>query len=175
MIALWWALAWAADPPSCGSVELEPVESSLSVTWVSRVGRSVRAGREIEVVPTAELRVAAQRDGSVARMLQRVGERGSPREPKRRWKVVIFDAEPGALCRPIAGHDDPVAVGGLVTCRPGPSRADAGQTGCGTTTDRATGGTGLPQYRGTWRDLARNGFCVLPAERFVEATPQDSD
>lgn len=175
MIGLWLALAWAGEAPSCGAVTLDPVEAAVSVAWVSPAGRSVAAGRELEVVPTASLRALASQDGSVARLLQRVGERGSPREPKRRWKVVIFEAEPGDLCRTVAGHDDPVAVGGLVTCRPGPSDPDPGQTGCGTTVDRATGAAGLPQFRGRWRDLARNGFCVLPAERFVEAEPQPAE
>ena len=39
--------------------------------------------------------------------------------------------------------------------------------GCGATVDRATDGAGLPMYGATWATLAADGFCVLPAARFV--------
>ncbi len=163
------SLALAADPPACESVQLPEVESSISVAWVSKVGKTVGRNGEITVVPTAELRtwVAAESRGSVGRMLQRLGLRGRPSDPKSLWKVVVFDALPSDLCRPVAGHEDPVAIGGLVSCKAGKSKPSAGQTGCGRTVDRATGQPGPVQFRGSWADVARNGFCVLPAERFV--------
>ena len=43
------------------------------------------------------------------------------------------------------------------------SDADA----CGHAVDRATDQPGVEVFRARWRDLAREGFCVLPAERFV--------
>jgi hypothetical protein len=85
-----------------------------------------------------ELRRAVAEDPtSVARMLQRLGLRKSDREPHRRYKVVVFDA-----------HTDDL-------------------TGCGFTTDLRTEGQGLPLYGSTWSALAADGFCVLPADRFV--------
>ena len=48
------------------------------------------------------------------------------------------------------------------------SKPDSDSTGCGYTVDRASGDPGLVQFRAEWDDLARNGFCVLPAERFVQ-------
>lgn len=170
LVLTWLGLALAADPPTCENVELPAAPAALSVAWVSPVGRTVGRKASVMVVPTRELRgwVGREAHGSTARMLQRLGLRGSPREPKKRWKVVIFDAEPGDLCRPVVGHEEPAVVSGMLTCTPRQSKVAKGQSGCGYTTDRASGEMGLEQFRGTWEDLARNGFCVLPAERFVE-------
>ena len=71
------------------------------------VGRTPGAGDGRAHPRSSRPGVASEGGGSVARMLQHLGLRGSAKEPKKRWKVVIFDAEPGDLCRPVAGHDDP--------------------------------------------------------------------
>ena len=165
-----WLLATALAS-ECGELPFDDAPQTQSVAWISPSSKTVGRNGEVMVVPTADLRrwAADHADGSVARMLQMLGLRGKARDPKRPWKVVIFDAERADLCRPVAGYDDPVAIAGLVSCRPGPSKANAGQTGCGTTLNRATGEAGLEQVRGSWSDLARNGFCVLPAERFLES------
>ncbi len=171
MIALLWgALAWAGEAPDCSQAAFDELSEAVSVAWVSPSGRTVGRRGRLSVVRTAELRgwLAEQERPTVGRMLQRLGLRRRERTPRRPWKVVIFDVEPQDLCRPVAGYPDPVAMAGLVTCAPRASRPRAGQTGCGHTVDRATGGEGLEQYQGQWADLARNGFCVLPAERFVE-------
>ena len=169
MIGLLLALAQAADPPSC-THEFQDAPASISVAWVSPSGKTVGRNGQVTVVSTSDLRAWVKSDsgGSVARMLQRLGLRGKKKDPSRPWKVVIFDVEARDLCRPVAGHDDPVAIAGLVSCKPRPSKPSPEQTGCGQTVDRASGAPGFEQFRGSWADLARNGFCVLPADRFVD-------
>ena len=138
MIALWMNVA-AAAPEACTTAEQPAPGGSVSVAWVSPIGKRAGRDRFLPVVPSAELRrwVQSEEKASVARLLQRVGVRKSDREPRRRYKVVVFDARTDDL------------------------------TGCGTTTDLDTGAAGLPLYGSTWNLLAADGFCVLPAERFV--------
>jgi hypothetical protein len=52
------------------------------------------------------------------------------------------------------------------SCPESTTRFKEAHDGCGTLVDRA-GGEGPTVYRARWRDVVRNGFCVLPAERFV--------
>ncbi len=162
-------IAWlgAALAQDCTVGELPEPPDTVSVAWVSRLPKRARSGSWLHVVPTTELRAFAQQHGSVARMLQRAGLRRSGKEPKRRYKVVVFDVPAGALCRPVASAAEGEAVSGGLACderRSDPSRQSPG---CGRTADRADGSPGLVLYRARWSDLARNGFCVLPAERFV--------
>lgn len=168
MIAWLTAVALAADPV-CGQNEFAEAPKSQSVAWVSPSGRTVGRRGEVTLVPTADLRawIKAQGNTSVTRLLQALGLRGNNRPPKRPWKVVIFDAERTDLCRPIGSYEDPIAISGLITCKASVGKPTRGQTGCGTTLDRATGNPSFEQFRGSWEDLARNGFCVLPAERFI--------
>ncbi len=159
-----------AGRPSCSVEGLStPKPDAIQpVVWVSPLRKTVGNGRSIRVVPMSELRSAAA-DGrfSVGRMLQVLGIRKKARNPRRAWKVTVFEASTGALCRPIADAEPSEFVDGLPVCQPRHNRASRKDTGCGTTRDRATDRAGLEVFRATWRDLAPQGFCVLPAERFV--------
>jgi hypothetical protein len=166
---MWAGLAHAARPACTVEGLSSPKPDAIQpVVWVSPLRKTVGNGRSIRVVPMAELRAAAQ-DGrfSVGRMLQILGIRKKARNPRRAWKVTVFEASTGALCRPIAEAEASDFVSGLPVCRPRHNRASRKDTGCGTTRDRANDGKGLEMVRATWRDLAPQGFCVLPAERFV--------
>jgi len=159
------ALAAAEDAPRCDDAHEAPPDA-LSVAWVSRLGARARAGSWLAVVPTADLR-AATTGGSVARLLQVTGHRRSSREPRRRYKVVVFDVSSDQLCRPVSGVPTGQPAAGVIACDERRSQPSRSATGCGHTVDRSTGGTGVPAYASRWSDLAGNGFCVLPAERFV--------
>lgn len=137
MILLAIGMAAAKVPDVCLTAEAPEPGKTISVAWVSPLRRRAGNPRFLDVVPTVELRRAATKDGSVARMLQRLGMRRSAKEPNRRYKVVVFDARTDDLY------------------------------GCGATIDRANDGMGLPLYGATWAMLAADGFCVLPAARFV--------
>ena len=165
-----WASAWAGDDPEpCKTPDFAEVQSVQSVAWVSRASKKVRATGWVTVVPTADLRqwVQGPGGGSLGRMLQALGLRKRSKNPKGRWKVVIFEASPGGLCRPIEGHESPIAVSGVLTCEVKASLSAPELNGCGVSTDLGSGGNGMAQFRAQWSELARDGFCVLPAERFV--------
>ncbi len=137
MILLAIGVAAARVPDVCLTAEAPEPGRTISVAWVTPLRRRAGNNEFLEVVPTVELRRAAKTDASLARTLQRLGVRRSSREPDRRYKVVVFDAPTDQL------H------------------------GCGATVDHATEGVGLPLYGATWATLAADGFCVLPAARFV--------
>lgn len=167
-LLLWFALA-AHGQQEC-QTSLRPPPDALSVIWVSPLRAKASGNGWLQVVRTDELRawVAAESQGSVGRMLQYLGLRRSDREPKKRYKITIFDAPSSGLCRPLDGYDDPAAIEGMVTCPAKLGKVTSTYDGCGFTTDQATGEVGLELYGARWNDVARNGFCVLPAERFVE-------
>lgn len=162
------ALALASDEvPSCSLEPLPAPDEVLSVAWVSRVARKVGANTWLSVVSTTELRALVDDDKRLARMLQRLGLRRSEREPRRRYKVVVFDVSRDVLCRPIDDASPGEVIDGVAACDDGRALPRRGTAGCGYTEDTASGGTGLVLYRAQWSELARNGFCVLPAERFL--------
>jgi len=164
------ALALAGEPVTCEEQSWPEPDEVLSVAWVSPVGQTVGRRGTVEVVPTADLKafVAAESKDSVGRMLQRLGMRKKARDPVKRFKVVVFDVRRVDLCRPVQGYENPAALDGVASCTPKASKPDSDSSGCGYTVDRATGEPGLLEYQAEWADLARNGFCVLPAERFVQ-------
>lgn len=159
-------LAAAADP--CDR-ELTPPPPTQSVAWISPLRKQVAGGRWLEVVPTRQLTawLAEHPDASTGDLLRHVGQRKRKGDPARRFKVVIFEASSGALCRPIEGVEEGEPVSGLPACPSGQSRATRKYEGCGVATDHATDGPGPEVYRGQWRELAARGFCLLPAERFL--------
>lgn len=161
--------ALAAEPPVCGDAALPTPPDTLSVAWVSPLRKRARGGTWLALVPTADLRtfVRAEGGGSVARMLQRVGLRERSKEPRRRYKVVVFDVRASDLCRPLVGGVEGELHHGVRACDERRSDPDRATAGCGFTIDRATGAEGSPLYRARWNDVAGAGFCVLPAERFV--------
>ncbi len=129
-LMLWIGLAWAQDAPEC-ELASELSSDTLSVAWVSPMNKRVGANGWFEVVPTTQLRSWAASNGrAVGPMLKAVGARKKADEPKRPWKVTIFEIEGDLLCM------------------------------------SDTEGS-LPVYEARWRDVARRGFCLLPAERFV--------
>jgi hypothetical protein len=161
MIA-WIAVSFAGCDPSFAA----PPDTQ-SVVWVSRLGKTVRAGARLRVVPVSALRKAAKKKAMTpGRVLQLMGNRKKARSPKRPWKVTIFEASSGALCRPLEG-DETVFIDGLPACSRRESKPSREDTGCATTVDRASGKPGLELYRASWRQLAPQGFCVMPLERFV--------
>ena len=162
------ALAGAAEPISCNEVSLPSPEQALSVAWVSPVGQAVKRNARVQVVSTADLRsfLVTRGDGTVGRMLRVLGMRKRDGDPNKRYKVTVFDVSSAELCRPLDSEDGG-ALAGVRTCIK--TQLGGHTNGCGTTNDHQTGDPGLVLYQGSWADLARNGFCVLPAERFVSA------
>lgn len=158
----------ASAQATCSS--LDPIEKDrLSVAWVSPLGVNAWQSTWIPVVQTAQLRGALdETGGDLARMLQILGLRKKSKPPKRRYKVVIFEVSPEYLCRPIDGVEPDVEVDGQPACLPRLSKTKRNYKGCGFTTDRLDGARGLDVYRTQWRDAAQSGFCVLPADRFVQ-------
>lgn len=88
----------AAAPEVCAPVEAS--RDTLAVAWVSPVRE--RAGRTewIEVVEAAGLRgwVAKRKQPSVGELLALLDLRHRDGEPKRRYKVVIFEVRAEDLC-----------------------------------------------------------------------------
>lgn len=168
MIALLAAVALADDPVCDADLPAPP--DRVSVAWVSPLGARTGANGWLTVVPTASLRqyVASERPG-VGRLLQHLGERRRSSDPRRRYKITIFDVKSSALCRPVDGADEQSVVGGLPVCPESKAKINAAYEGCGVLVDRGTGKESLPVYKLTWADAAFEGFCVLPVERFLDA------
>jgi len=159
-------LALAQEP--C-EAELTPPTQTLSVAWISPLRKRTGNARWLTVVPTRALAVWLREhpDATTGDLLRHVGERRRPKEPGRRYKVTIFDTASDTLCRPLEGAEPPTTAEGVLACPRGLGRATGRYQGCGVATDFNTGGEGPEVYRSRWRDLARRGFCVIPAERFV--------
>jgi hypothetical protein len=136
---LFTAWAWAAD-------ECRPAPSDLPetlyVAWVSPGRQTVGNQGWLTVVKTQDLNAWVAKDKpTVGRLLQALGERKKTKEPKRRYKVTIFEVRSMDLCLP---DEEERAV------------------------DTATGKETFDLYEIQWRDAAVRGFCVLPAQRYVE-------
>ena len=160
------AFAAAALAQTCDGPPLTAPGEALSVAWVSPLRSHAGANEWLVVVPTAELRAYATGGATVGRTLQRLGLRKRPTDPHRRYKVVVFDAARTSLCRPLAAGPPGAVVAEVVTCDERRSRERAGYDGCGWLED-VTGEASFAAYRARWSDLAGNGFCVLPMDRFV--------
>ena len=162
MILLAAARAWAA----CGD-DLPVAPAQQSVVWISPLRKRVGANGWVRVVPVSALKQFAKRETlTTPRMLQLLGLRKSRTAPRAPWKVTVFQASSGALCRPIEADLGVDELAGLQICETS-TRASQTETGCGRTRDRDSGKDGLELYRARWRDLAPQGFCVLPADRFA--------
>ncbi len=168
MIA-WLVGVAIAQEPAC-NVELTPPPGRVSVAWISTLGARTGANGWLTVVPTAALRqyTTSERPG-VGRLLQHLGERRRSSDPRRRYKITIFDVDSDALCRPIAGADEQSVVGGLPACPESKAKINAAYSGCGVLVDRGTGEDSLPVFKLTWAEAAFDGFCVLPVERFLDS------
>jgi hypothetical protein len=156
-----------AEDPVC-TLDLAPAPSHLSVAWISSLGERVGANGWLTVVPTASLKEYVSQDQpGVGRLLQHLGERRRSSDPRRRYKITIFDVDSSKLCRPIEGVEDGALVSGTPACLAAHARVNGAYAGCGQLVDRGTGELSLPVYRLTWGNAAFAGFCVLPVERFL--------
>jgi hypothetical protein len=156
------ALALASLAAPCDVASLAQAPETLSVAWVSPLGRRARGW--IRVTRTSDV-VALGTD--LGRTLQGIGLRKRPASPSRRYKVTVFDVAAGDLCRAIQGVEPGAEVAGVAACVERLSKPNTEVDGCGHVIDRATSEPGIEVFHARWRDLAREGFCVLPAERFV--------
>lgn len=162
MILALLATAWSCD------VDFPAPRDTSAVAWISPMRKTVGAKSRLRVVPVDALREAAKKGPlTPGRALQIVGERKKARNPSRPWKVTVFQASSGALCRPVEGQPETAFVQGLPVCSRSESRSSRRQTPCGTTLDRARSRGGVELFYASWRDLAPQGFCVLPLERFL--------
>jgi hypothetical protein len=159
----WLGVAGASE---CASLS-EP-KQTLSVAWVSRSARQVGASKWLRVVANRDLAgLVRDEKAGVGRMLQALDLRRRESDPKRRFKVVVFEVDRGILCRPLVEQAEGTTVSGVSAC---PAPLSKQGPDCGYTTDRATDKQGLDSYRVRWRDAARSGFCVIPAARYVVQT-----
>ena len=96
-------IAWlsAALAQTCDAPALPAPDEALSVAWVSPLRSRARADEWLVVVPTADLREYAQGAGSVGRTLQRLGLRKRPADPRRLYKVVVFDVARTSALGPV--------------------------------------------------------------------------
>lgn len=161
-------LARAQDTEGAACPDLAAPPEGLQVTWISPVRRHVRARTSLSVVRVANLRSLIDAQGpDPTRTLQALGLLGPRAEVRRRWKVTLFDVQADQLCRPVEGVPEGEYADGLPACGGGRATGARRVTGCGQTLDRATGEPGLDQFQITWREASRQGFCVMPLERFL--------
>ena len=123
MIAL--LLAALAFGQEC-SLDLPTVRSDTSMAWVSRTGDHARGGEYLWVTPTGELSawIGRQDRATLGGLLRHLGLRRRKSEPKRHYKVVVFDATHASLCRPIEGEAPGAEISGVVTCETNLSRSN---------------------------------------------------
>lgn len=134
-----------------------PSGETVAVAWVSPVGKRVRARSFVDVIPATNLR---QEDfQTVGELVHGLGLRRHKTTPRRPYKVTIFEVDPLILCRPIEDAEPGQRVAGVPSCESARTRAKSDGGGC----------VGeLPIYRIRWMDASARGFCVLPAQRFVD-------
>ena len=145
-----------------------PVSGGLQVAWISPVRKRARSKKPLQVVRVGDLRAWVEDEGAdQTRVLQGLGQ--VKKKPgwraKRRYKVTLFDVNPGDLCRAI--EDVPVGtdVAGVAACDE--LKTVRGESSCGWTVDTVTEARGLDTYRISWAEASVRGFCVFPLERFL--------
>lgn len=168
-----WLLAGLAlaEPATCSTADLEalPVPSEkMALAWVAPWRR--RPSGWLTVVPAFELSTwLGQQDPTwTGRTLQWLGKRRRNTDPKRRYQVRIFEAEPSELCRPIATVDAETIVAGVPVCPARLSRSHGQTDGCGQCTDRKTGEPTATRYGLKVAEVKQRGFCVVPLDRYIE-------
>ncbi len=168
---LFWGVGavWASGPdPDAPCATLAPPPARLQVAWISPVRQRVRGRSVLSVVRVADLRTFVQAEGAdQQRTLQALGLVGPRGKVRKRYKVTMFDVDADWLCRPVEHTPEGEDSDGLPACAPSRARGAKHVSGCGTSWDTATDAPGLILYRLTWRDAARDGFCVMPLERFL--------
>jgi len=155
--------------PVCPAGDLarlpEPAER-IAVAWVGRWRQRPRGA--LHVVPAAELAgwVASQQPPWSGRTLQRLGLRRRNKDPSRSYKVVIYEVDREALCRPVL-LEEGVDAGAVPACAPRLSKPTRARTGCGQTLDRRTGEPGLTLFVVRRRHAADQGHCAVPLDRYL--------
>jgi len=149
------------------------VAEATQVAWISPVRDRVRARGWMEVMELADLEAWAKEHGKdPTRLLQAAGVVGKKARRARSvpWKVTIFDVARDLTCRPIQGALPGTEVSTVAVCEDQKPAHGAGHgfTGCGYARDTGSGSRGLDVLRVRWEDAAREGFCVMPLDRFLE-------
>jgi hypothetical protein len=170
LAALALAPAYAQD---AACLAVGDTAEATQVAWISPVRAHVGARGWMEVVEMADLEAWAKEHGKDStRFLQAAGVVGrkAGRAHSVRWKVTIFDVTRDLTCRPIEGALPGTQVASVAVCEKAKPAQGAGHgfTGCGYTRDTGSGSRGLDVLRVRWEDAAREGFCVMPLDRFLE-------
>ena len=157
--------AYACEP-------LTAVPDTLSVAWVSEVPAGATDTTWLPVVQLTSLRAYVEKSTRDATtVLRGLGLLSRTQPVRAPYKVTVFEVPKTVLCRPMdaeAGSE----VEGIAVCaeseqRAGPGTKAASYSGCGYGTDLGAGVRGLDEFRVRWGDAVRQGFCVLPWERFL--------
>lgn len=132
---------------------------TVAVAWVSPVGKRVGGKTYLDVSPVVQLRQAGFQ--TVGELVHGVGQRKNKTTPNKPYKVTVFEVDPRILCRPLEGVEPGEGVAGVPACESARTRGKSGGAGCYEVSD-------LPVFRIRWRDASARGFCILPADRFVD-------
>lgn len=152
MIALLLGLAFADS-----GCLVPPQGETVAVVWVSKVRKTVGANAFIDVVPAEAVR--AQGFQTVGELVHGVGLQKRKSAPRKPYKIAVFEVDPRILCRPIEGVEPGERVAGVPACASPRTKGKSDGSGC---MDE------LPVFRIRWSDASARGFCILPAERFVD-------
>ena len=165
LLSLWSAPSLAQN--TC-TTEFDVPPDYVSVAWVAPVGKDVWFNGQIDVVRTSDLAEHLNQSSSptVSRILQILGLRKSGKDPWRRYMVTIFDVPADLLCRAV-DNEEVTTLSGIKTCKK-PGRTTKKKMPCGYAVDRTTGLRTVDRFRIRWNDAASNGFCVLPAQRYLK-------
>lgn len=154
MIALLLATLAFADS-GC----LTPIAGdTVAVAWVSPVKKRVGGKTYIDVIPVVPLRHADFQ--TVGELVHGLGQKKHKTAPRKPYKVTIFEVDPRVLCRPLDGVEPGERVAGVPACESARTTGKSDGSGCYEVSD-------LPVFRIRWRDASVRGFCILPAQRFV--------
>lgn len=158
----------APPPPTCDPPEPVPAGTQVSVVWLSPARATAAPWSTLTVIPTRTLRTWMAASGAdVPRLLARLGRHPARRRVRAAWKAVVFEVEPGQLCRPTDAAPGGTVLAGLPVCPHGARRTPGQHDACGHAVDRVDDGVGPELLHVRWRDAASRGFVVLPLERFV--------
>ena len=139
---------------------LTPISGdTVAVAWVSAVSKRVGGKAYIDVVPVVSLRQADFQ--TVGELVHGLGQKKHKTTPKKPYKITIFEVDPRILCRPLDGVEPGERIAGVPACESARTTGKSGGSGCYEVSD-------LPVFRIRWQDASALGFCILPAQRFVD-------
>lgn len=176
MILLLLALLAAAQepeapPPTCSTADLATLTSPgdrLAVAWVGPWHRRPTGSVSVVAVDDLNTWIRDQDPPWRGRTLQWLGLRKRNTDPSRRFKVMIFDVDAAALCRPVTDIEKGTLIADVPACAPRHGDATRKQTGCGRTLDRRTGEPGALQFVVKAREARRSGWCAVPLHRYLQ-------